>query len=177
LQRLGPHSTGYEPSPANATTEVALASLKATKKRELAGGENVTAYEDITHYNNYYEFGTGKEDPARNAGRLRTQPWSLLVDGECEAPGRVDLEDLIRPQALEERIYRHRCVEAWSMVAPWTGVPLDWPSWPPARSWLTTPPSWSIYALPDTAGAWHRTQGVADRGCTSPHDASAAAME
>jgi methionine sulfoxide reductase catalytic subunit len=115
---------GYEPSPANAATEVALASLNAKRKRELAGGENVTAYEDITHYNNYYEFGTGKEDPARNAGRLRTQPWSLLVDGECGAPGRVDLEDMIKPQALEERIYRHRCVEAWSMVAPWIGVPL-----------------------------------------------------
>jgi sulfoxide reductase catalytic subunit YedY len=101
-----------------------LASLEVTKRREFAGNETVTAYEDITHYNNFYEFGTAKEDPARNAGRLRTRPWSVLVDGECEAPGRIDLEDLIKPEALEERIYRHRCVEAWSMVAPWIGVPL-----------------------------------------------------
>ncbi len=101
-----------------------LSSLEVTKKGELAGNEKVSAYEDITHYNNFYEFGTAKEDPARNAGRLRTRPWSVIVDGECEAPGRIDLDDLIKPQALEERIYRHRCVEAWSMVAPWIGVPL-----------------------------------------------------
>jgi methionine sulfoxide reductase catalytic subunit len=115
---------GYEPAAAGAAVDVNLASLDVAKRRELAGGETVTAYEDITRYNNFYEFGTGKEDPARNAGRLRTRPWSVLVDGECEAPGRIDLEDLIKPQALEERIYRHRCVEAWSMVAPWIGVPL-----------------------------------------------------
>jgi methionine sulfoxide reductase catalytic subunit len=101
-----------------------LAKLNVVHKREMAGGETVTAYEDITHYNNFYEFGTAKEDPARNAGRLRTRPWSVVVDGECEAPGRIELDDLIKPQALEERIYRHRCVEAWSMVAPWIGVPL-----------------------------------------------------
>jgi sulfoxide reductase catalytic subunit YedY len=129
LMKMGLAAAGvalavYDPRPANAAADVGLASLNATKKRELAGGETVTAYEDITHYNNFYEFGTGKEDPARNAGRLRTRPWSVLVDGECEAPGRIDLEDLIKPQALEERIYRHRCVEAWSMVAPWIGVPL-----------------------------------------------------
>jgi sulfoxide reductase catalytic subunit YedY len=114
---------GYKPAAADAAVDANLASLNVAKKRELAGGETVTAYEDITH-NNFYEFGTGKEDPARNAGRLRTRPWSVLVDGECEAPGRIDLEDLIKPLALEERIYRHRCVEAWSMVAPWIGVPL-----------------------------------------------------
>jgi sulfoxide reductase catalytic subunit YedY len=115
---------GYEPAAASAAVDVNLASLNVAKKRELAGGETVTAYGDITHYNNFYEFGSGKEDPARNAGRLRTRPWSVLVDGECESPGRIDLEDLTKPQALEERIYRHRCVEAWSMVAPWIGVPL-----------------------------------------------------
>jgi sulfoxide reductase catalytic subunit YedY len=113
---------GAPPSDAAATAD--LASLKVTKRSELAGNERVTAYEDITHYNNFYEFGTAKEAPARNAGRLRTRPWSVIVDGECEAPGRIDLDDLIKPQALEERIYRHRCVEAWSMVAPWIGVPL-----------------------------------------------------
>jgi methionine sulfoxide reductase catalytic subunit len=106
------------------SANVGLASLNVTKRSALAGNETVTAYEDITHYNNFYEFGTTKEAPARNAGRLRTRPWSVVVDGECEAPGHIDLDDLIKPQVLEERIYRHRCVEAWSMVAPWIGVPL-----------------------------------------------------
>jgi sulfoxide reductase catalytic subunit YedY len=106
------------------SANVGLASLDVTKRSALAGNETVTAYEDITHYNNFYEFGTAKEDPARNASGLRTRPWSVVVDGECEAPGRIDLDDLIKPQALEERIYRHRCVEGWSMVAPWIGLPL-----------------------------------------------------
>jgi methionine sulfoxide reductase catalytic subunit len=90
----------------------------------MAGDENVTAHEDITHYNNFYEFGSAKQDPARNAGRLGTRPWSVVADGECETRGRIDLDDLIKPRALEERIYRHRYVEAWSMVAPWVGFPL-----------------------------------------------------
>jgi len=107
------------------TAEANLAPLNVVRKSEMAGGENVTAYADITHYNNFYEFGSAKEDPARNAGRLRTRPWSVVVDGECEAPGRIDIDELLKPQALEERIYRHRCVEAWSMVAPWIGLPLS----------------------------------------------------
>ena len=106
------------------SAEAGLAPLTVARKSEMAGGENVTAYEDITHYNNFYEFGSAKEDPARNAGRLRTRPWSVVVDGECEAPGRIDIEELLKPNVLEERIYRHRCVEAWSMVAPWVGLPL-----------------------------------------------------
>jgi sulfoxide reductase catalytic subunit YedY len=110
------------PGPVGA--EAGLAPLTVVRKSEMAGQENVTAYEDITHYNNFYEFGSAKEDPARNAGRLRTRPWSVVVDGECDAPGRVDVDELIKPQVLEERIYRHRCVEAWSMVAPWVGLPL-----------------------------------------------------
>jgi sulfoxide reductase catalytic subunit YedY len=101
-----------------------LPMLNVARKSEMAGGESLTPYEAITHYNNYYEFGTEKDDPARNAGSLRTRPWSVVVDGECEAPGRIDLDDLIKPQVLEERIYRHRCVEGWSMVAPWVGFPL-----------------------------------------------------
>ena len=118
LSGCGPSDDSVAPS------NSALAGLKAEKKLALAGGENVTAYEDITHYNNYYEFGTDKTDPARNAGTLQTRPWSVTVDGECESPGHIDLDDLIKPHALEERIYRHRCVEAWSMVAPWLGFPL-----------------------------------------------------
>jgi len=111
------------PAP-DSSVNVGLASLNVTKRSALAGNETVTAYEDITHYNNFYEFGTTKDAPARNAGRLRTRPWSVVVDGECEAPGHINLDDLIKPEALEERIYRHRCVERWSMVAPWIGVPL-----------------------------------------------------
>ena len=82
------------------------------------------SYEDITHYNNFYEFGTDKEDPARNAGSLRTRPWKVEVAGLVAKPGSYDLDDLLRGQTIEERIYRHRCVEAWSMVIPWNGFPL-----------------------------------------------------
>jgi sulfoxide reductase catalytic subunit YedY len=90
----------------------------------MAGGETPTSFEDVSHYNNYYEFGTDKSDPAANAGRLRTEPWTVVIEGECEAPGTLALEDLIRPYTLEERIYRHRCVEAWSIVVPWVGFAL-----------------------------------------------------
>ncbi len=83
-----------------------------------------TPWEDVTTYNNYYEFGTGKGDPARNAHTLNPKPWSVSIEGEVEKPGVIGLEDLLRPHDLEERIYRHRCVEAWSMVVPWIGIPL-----------------------------------------------------
>ncbi len=82
------------------------------------------SWEDITTYNNFYEFGTAKEDPARYAGALVTRPWTVTVAGECDRPGSYAFEDLVRPHALEERVYRLRCVEAWSMVVPWVGVPL-----------------------------------------------------
>ncbi len=83
-----------------------------------------TSFEDITTYNNFYEFGVDKADPARNAGSLTTEPWSVVVDGLVEKPGTYGLEDLV-PAALEERIYRLRCVEGWSMVIPWIGFPLS----------------------------------------------------
>ncbi len=83
-----------------------------------------TAFEDVTGYNNFYEFGTGKTDPARNAHTLVTRPWTVTVDGEAEHTGTFDFDDLIRPHPLEERIYRLRCVEAWSAVVPWVGFPL-----------------------------------------------------
>lgn len=81
--------------------------------------------EDITSYNNYYEFGTGKEDPAANAGSLKTDPWSVVVDGLVDNPGTYSLADLIKDQPIEERIYRFRCVEAWSMIVPWQGFQLS----------------------------------------------------
>ena len=83
-----------------------------------------TAYEHVTGYNNFYEFGTDKGDPARNAHTLKTRPWNVVVDGECEAPGEIGIEDVLKDYAQEERIYRLRCVEAWAMVVPWIGVPL-----------------------------------------------------
>lgn len=81
--------------------------------------------EEITTYNNYYEFGTGKEDPAANAGSLKTAHWSVVVDGMVDKPGTYDLGDLIAGLPIEERIYRFRCVEAWSMIIPWQGFQLS----------------------------------------------------
>jgi sulfoxide reductase catalytic subunit YedY len=86
--------------------------------------EKVNSFQDITTYNNYYEFGTGKSDPAANAHTLKPSPWSVQVTGEAAKTGNYTLEDILAPHALEERIYRLRCVEAWSMVIPWVGFPL-----------------------------------------------------
>ncbi|BAZ93573.1 sulfite oxidase subunit YedY [Thiohalobacter thiocyanaticus] len=86
--------------------------------------EALTPFEDVTTYNNFYEFGTGKGDPAENAHRLQIDPWSVTVEGECARPGTYALEDILKPHDLEERIYRLRCVEGWSMVIPWVGFPL-----------------------------------------------------
>lgn len=97
--------------------------LKISTRREMAGGEKPNSFEDVSSYNNYYEFGTAKDEPARNAGKLKTRPWTVVVDGECEAPAQVDIDSLLAG-ALEERIYRHRCVEAWSIVVPWLGIAL-----------------------------------------------------
>lgn len=86
--------------------------------------EKPAPYQDATHYNNFYEFGTDKADPARKAGQLRTAPWTVVVDGACAKPQTFGLEDLMRLAPLEERIYRLRCVEGWSMVIPWNGFAL-----------------------------------------------------
>jgi methionine sulfoxide reductase catalytic subunit len=87
--------------------------------------EEPTALEHITSYNNFYEFGTGKDDPAKYAHALVTEPWSVKVDGLVSRPAEFDLDDLLKPVTLEERIYRLRCVEGWSMVIPWVGFPLS----------------------------------------------------
>ena len=107
-----------------------LAGAGATGAALLAGEASAEALEpntwdEITNYNNYYEFGVGKDDPARNAGGLRTSPWSIEVNGLVERPGTYTIDDLIGGLDLEERIYRFRCVEAWSMVVPWNGVELN----------------------------------------------------
>ncbi len=80
--------------------------------------------EDITAYNNFYEFGTGKEDPAAYAAGLTTDPWSIVIDGLVDKPGTYDIADVVKDQPLEERIYRFRCVEAWAMIVPWIGFEL-----------------------------------------------------
>ena len=87
--------------------------------------EKVNSYEEVTTYNNFYEFGLDKGDPARYAHTLKPRPWSIAVEGHCNKPGRYDIEDFTQGIALEERIYRMRCVEAWSMVIPWVGFPLS----------------------------------------------------
>jgi methionine sulfoxide reductase catalytic subunit len=86
--------------------------------------DKLTPYDAVTTYNNFYEFGTGKEDPARHAGSLRTRPWSVAVEGLVRKPAVYQIEDILRPHKLEERVYRMRCVEGWSMVIPWLGFPL-----------------------------------------------------
>lgn len=94
-------------------------------KSPLSTDDEPNSYEDITSYNNFYEFGTAKEDPARYAHEMSIDPWSVRVEGEMHKPAAdVAIEDLLRPHTLEERIYRLRCVEAWSMVVPWVGFPL-----------------------------------------------------
>ena len=86
--------------------------------------EEPTSYEDITTYNNFYEFGTGKDDPSKHGSSLRPRPWTVRVEGEVASPADYDLDDFIAPYKLVDRTYRHRCVEAWSMVVPWRGFPL-----------------------------------------------------
>ncbi|MGR3374880.1 protein-methionine-sulfoxide reductase catalytic subunit MsrP [Pseudooceanicola nanhaiensis] len=88
------------------------------------GGLEPNSFEDITNYNNYYEFGTGKRDPAENAHMLTTSPWTVRIDGMVDRPGDYQFEDILAKAQIEERIYRLRCVEAWSMVIPWNGFTL-----------------------------------------------------
>jgi sulfoxide reductase catalytic subunit YedY len=98
--------------------------LEGVRKSSFSTDEALTPYEDVTHYNNFYEFGTDKDSPAKLATNFRTKPWSVIVEGEVNKPAVYHLEDFIKPYALEERIYRLRCVEGWSMVIPWIGFPL-----------------------------------------------------
>jgi len=108
------------PRPAQAAPQ----KLGPLKKTPYSTDEKLTTYADVTNYNNFYEFGTDKGDPATHAHRLKPRPWTVRIEGEVKKTGVFDVDDLIRPHALEERIYRLRCVEAWSMVVPWVGIPL-----------------------------------------------------
>jgi sulfoxide reductase catalytic subunit YedY len=108
------------------TTVLADATKLQTVKSPLStSGEQLTSLEDITHYNNYYEFGVQKGDPAKNAGVLPTRPWTVKVEGRVKQPKTFDIEALLKLRPLEDRVYRHRCVEAWSMVVPWIGYSLS----------------------------------------------------
>ena len=111
---------GHGKGPETSTTD----RLPAQKNALLSVADPLTPRETVTGYNNFYDFGTGKDDPARYADTLVTRPWTVLVDGEVVAPRRLDITEFLKPAALEERVYRLRCVEAWSMVIPWIGVPL-----------------------------------------------------
>jgi sulfoxide reductase catalytic subunit YedY len=115
---------GLLPDSPLVTPASAQTALTNVKKGPFGTDEKQNDYEDITTYNNFYEFGTDKGDPARYAGQLKVNPWSVAVEGFVKKPATYALEDLIKDQQLEERVYRLRCVEAWSMVIPWVGIPL-----------------------------------------------------
>ncbi len=110
---------------AGAPSAQATAKLNGVTKGPFSTDEKPTPFDAITHYNNFYEFGTDKEDPSRNAGKFVTSPWTVRVEGEVAKPLTLDLDELFKVAPLEERIYRHRCVERWSMVIPWIGYPLN----------------------------------------------------
>jgi len=102
----------------------ALRALPAALRARGRQDDRLTSYDDITGYNNYYEFGTGKDDPSRNAGNFRTRPWSVEIGGEVAHPATYNLDDILHRFPSQEKVYRLRCVEAWSMVIPWQGFPL-----------------------------------------------------
>jgi len=115
----------WEMANRQAFAQGAAPKLPATRNAGFSTGEKQTSFEDATHYNNFYEFGTDKGDPAENAHTLRTRPWTVQIDGEVKKPMTIDIDRLIKLAPLEERVYRLRCVEGWSMVIPWTGYSLS----------------------------------------------------
>jgi sulfoxide reductase catalytic subunit YedY len=111
--------------PAWLSSATAAAKLEPLKKSAFSINEKTTPFDDVTTYNNFYEFGTDKGDPSRYAGSLKTRPWTVKVEGEVRKTRTFDIEELLKLAPLEERIYRMRCVEGWSMVIPWVGYPLS----------------------------------------------------
>ena len=99
--------------------------LQTVKSPLSTAGLTLTSYKDITSYNNFYEFGVEKDNPAKNAGKMRTRPWKVTIDGLVKQKKTVSIEELLSFKPIEERVYRHRCVEAWSMVIPWAGYSLS----------------------------------------------------
>ncbi len=124
LIAAGPFDTALADTSNPADTESRLPALKYTVNARYTAPQKPNTWDQITHYNNFYEFGEDKTDPYENDGAFVSQPWSVTIDGEVEKSGTFTLEDILAPHPLEERIYRLRCVEAWSMVIPWVGFPL-----------------------------------------------------
>ncbi|HXX99945.1 MAG TPA: protein-methionine-sulfoxide reductase catalytic subunit MsrP [Candidatus Limnocylindrales bacterium] len=110
----------FPPATANAGTK-----LNVAVKSPFSTSEKQNTFDDVTHYNNFYEFGTDKSDPSRNAGKFRTSPWTVSVEGAVKNRAKYTMDDLLKLVPLEERIYRHRCVEGWSIVVPWIGYSLN----------------------------------------------------
>lgn len=114
------------PSPASSgTVEAAGEKLSGIVKSQYSTTEKPTSFKDITNYNNYYEFSTDKYEPAGLSKNFRTRPWTVAIDGMVRKPKTLDIDSILKLAPLEERIYRHRCVEGWSMVIPWVGFPLS----------------------------------------------------
>ena len=118
-------SSLWEMATREAFAQGTVPKLPATRNPAFSTNEKQTSFEDATHYNNFYEFGTDKADPAANAHTLRTRPWTVQIEGEVKKPQTIDLDRLVKLAPLEERIYRLRCVEGWSMVIPWVGYSLS----------------------------------------------------
>jgi methionine sulfoxide reductase catalytic subunit len=120
-------AAGLDASPIGAQTRDSTKALASSKPSSAAftTTESKTPYKDVTTYNNFYEFGVDKSDPSRNAGSLRTRPWTVSVEGEAAKPFTLGIDELLKLAPLEERVYRMRCVEGWSMVIPWIGFPLS----------------------------------------------------
>ncbi len=116
---------GLAGSPDAFAQNPAAQKLTNLKKSPFSTDEKLNSYKDITTYNNFYEFGLDKADPGKYAHTLKPRPWSVVVEGQCGKPGTYNIEDIMKYAPLEERIYRLRCVEAWSMVIPWIGYPLS----------------------------------------------------
>jgi methionine sulfoxide reductase catalytic subunit len=117
-------AVGWAGSPTDAEAQGGLAKLTFKKSPLSTTGEELTPYADVTTYNNFYEFGVDKDSASRFAKSLRPRPWTVTIDGAVGKGGQFAVDDLIKPYQLEERVYRLRCVEAWSMVIPWIGIPL-----------------------------------------------------
>ncbi|HWK72828.1 MAG TPA: protein-methionine-sulfoxide reductase catalytic subunit MsrP [Povalibacter sp.] len=121
---LAAGATGLGAAAWPTASQAKVTDLSFKRNQRFSTTETPNSYEDVTTYNNFYEFGTGKGDPVANSGRFKPEPWTVTISGEAEVKGKFALEDILKPHALEERVYRLRCVEAWSMVIPWVGVPL-----------------------------------------------------
>src|SRR5205814_2548192 len=118
----GPPGAVAQPAPTAAAAQAAAA--VATVPSPYDTDEKMTPFQSVTTYNNYYEFGVDKDEPARNAHTLQTRPWTISVEGEVARPQVIDIDTLLQWFTPEQRVYRMRCVEAWSMVIPWLGFPL-----------------------------------------------------